>query len=404
MPNTSFSGRKWNLGQIISLMFNSVAREVKYIGFYSLPGAKPERVSSLAATGKMDYICDAINQAGYSVHLISPSWIYEIDSTRWFHKQNTVKISEGKKLTYCPSFVTKNKITRNFKIIFTLAWLFFWLLKNTKKNEKILVYHVQWLSLPIRWAKKLKGFKLVLEVEEIYADVSLIHPYFKVLEEKLIASADAYLFSTELLAEKINHPQKPQITIYGAYKSYPFLFKPPEDGKIHLLYAGIIDSQKAGAFNAIEATTFLPENYVLHVIGFGELEKLVKRIAELNKINKCKIFFDGTKSGEDYLEYTQGCHIGLSTQKMDGKYLDSSFPSKILSYMSLGLEVVSCYVECVSKSKIGKLVSYYHRDTPQEIAKAIMSVNLKEKRVGVEAIRTLHEKFVLDIKKILASM
>ncbi len=350
----------------------------------------------------MDYICEAINQAGFSVHLVSPSWISEESNSGWFQKQKTVTVAEGKKVTLCPSFVTKTKITRNIKIVFTLGWLFFWLLKNAKKNEKILVYHVQWLSLPIRWAKKLKGFELVLEVEEIYADVSLIHPYFMVLEEKLIASADAYFFSTELLAERIKPANKPHLIIYGVYKNYPKLSSPPKDGKTHLLYAGIIDSHKGGAFNAIEASAFLPEIYVLHIVGFGEFDKLSKRVEELNKSNKCKIFLDGTKSGEDYIVYAQSCHIGLSTQKTSGNYQETSFPSKILSYLSLGLEVLSGNVGCVKESKISNLVNYYAEDSPESIAEGILAIKINPNK-KMNALDELHKEFKKNLATILTS-
>jgi len=379
-------------------------KEVKYIGFYDLTDSKIKRVSNLAATYKMDYICDAIIRAGYKVHLVSPSWFADESGYAGFHPEKVVQLGENKKLTFCPSFGTRKKWARNIKIILTLAWLFFWLLKNTRKGEKILVYHTPWLSLPVRWAKWIRCFNLTLEVEEVYRDVSVIHPYFEIFERKLITSADAYFFSTELLTEKINTENKPYLTIYGVYKNYPIYVSPPEDGKIHLLYSGIIDTHKAGAFNAVECTPFLPMNYVLYIVGFGETEKLLKRIEELNKTNECKIIFDGVKSGNDFIEYAQRCHIGLSTQKMAGKYLETSFPSKILAYLSLGLEVVSCNVDCVAKSQIGDLMSYYAIDKPEEIAKAIMAIDLKSPKTSREAIEKLDREFVEDIKSILSNV
>src|SRR5690606_14341456 len=176
-------------------------KEVKYIGFYDVPDSQVKRVSNLAATNKMDYICDAIIEAGFNVHLISPSWTSANGSFKWLAKE-TRTLKEGKKITFCPSFVTRNKFTRNIKIIFSLVWLFFWLLKNVKRDEKILMYHVQWRSLAVRWAKKIKKFHLILEVEEIYGDVYAIHPYFYKMEIDLIQSAVEYLFSTDLLEKK----------------------------------------------------------------------------------------------------------------------------------------------------------------------------------------------------------
>lgn len=86
-----------------------------------------------------------------------------------------------------------------------------------------------------------------------------------------------------------------------------------------MLYVGVIGSHKRGAFNALESTTYISNQYVLHIIGFGETEKLCKRIEELNLLNQCQIIYDGIKSGQEYLDYCKKCHIGLSAHgAMDG--------------------------------------------------------------------------------------
>jgi hypothetical protein len=244
---------------------------------------------------------------------------------------------------------------------------------------------------------------LILEVEEIYSDVSSINHYFEVLENKLIANADSYLFSTELLIDRISTINKPYIVIYGVYSNIPKLSTPPNDGKIHLLYAGIIDTHKSGAFNAIECSRFLSDKYILHIIGFGNTELLIQRIANVNKVSQCKIIFDGSYSGLEFVKYCQSCHIGLNTQSMDGKYLETSFPSKILSYLSLGLRVVSCHVECVTKSQIDRLMTYYYNDTPESIAGAIKTVNLKITDFSKKSIQDLDQIFLSEIKKIIGN-
>jgi hypothetical protein len=378
-------------------------KEIKYIGFYDLPDAKGGRVSSLALINKMDYISDAINQAGFDVHIVSPSWSSGNGEKVTAQKGGTIQLHPHKKVTFCPTFATENKLTGYLKIIYSLIWLFFWLVKNVKRNELLLLYHVQWLSMPVRWAKKIKGFQLILEVEEIYGDVSAIHPYFNVLENKILASADKFIFSTELLVKKIKST-KPYIIIYGEYKIYPKLEVPPDDGKIHLLYAGIIDTHKAGAFNAVEAARYLSGKYVLHVIGFGEVELLKKKISNVNSLNGCHVVYEGVLSGDDYISYCQRCHIGLSTQNMDGEYLNSSFPSKVLSYMALGLVVVSCNIECVKISKIGEFIYYYNNNNPKEIAEAIVSIDFNNLLDSASEIKKLNDDFVIALSKLLTGV
>jgi hypothetical protein len=370
-------------------------KDIKYIGFYDVPNSKTKRVSSLAATNKMDYICEAINKTGYKIHLISPSWIVD----KGFSTQKTIQLSENKKITYCPSIGSENKIKNYNSIIISLLWLFFWLLKHVKKDEKIIVYHSPWIALPLVLAKKIKGFKLILEVEEVYGDVSSLHPRFDVLEKKIFQCADSFLFSTDLLAEKLNN-NKPFVIIYGNYTVPEKLANPTNDGKIHLLYAGIIDSHKAGAFNAIETALFLNENYMMHIIGFGEIEKLQDRIQEINKTSQCKVFYEGIKQGEEYIRFCQSCHIGLSTQNTEGAYTDTSFPSKILSYLGMGLNVISGDIKCVSSSSICSLVNYYN-GTPRDIAEAIITIDLKSSEYIKAQIQKLDNQFLKSINKLI---
>jgi hypothetical protein len=376
--------------------------EIKYIGFYGVSNIENKRTFSLAAANKMDYICQALNKAGFNVHLVSPSGIGNTETSVPFQKTTTVELEEKKKLTSVFTFSTTSKFTRNIKIISSFIWLFFWLIYHVKRKEKILVYHSPWLVLSVLLAKKIKRFELILEVEEVYSDVSSLHPYFDKLEQKIFNSADYFLFSTELLAKTISS-NKEGIIIYGNYSVFETLATPIADGKIHLVYAGIIDSHKAGAFNAIESAVYLPENYVMHIIGFGEVDKLIKRIVQINNTSNCKVYYDGIKSDNQYIEFCQSCHIGLSTQKMEGTYLNTSFPSKILSYLGMGLKVVSCYVSCVSESRIGDLVSYYQIDEPKNIAEAIMKVEINEVNTSIEIIRKLDVELVQSIKGLLES-
>ena len=376
-------------------------KKIKYIGFYNLKELQYQRVGSHAAINKMDYITQALIELGYHVKIISPSWVIDAYNNAPFILSNKILKAEKKEILFAPSIGTSNKLTRAIKIIFTLLWLFFYLVINVKRNEKIIMYHSPWLVFPILLAKKIKGFYLILEVEEIYSDVSSLHSYFDSLEQKIFAKADSFLFSTELLSEKIAL-ERPFVTIYG---NYSFEEKTDRlqrtDNKIHLLYAGIIDFEKAGAFNAIEIAPFLNDNYQINIIGFGETKKLIERIAVINEFSSCKIVFDGLKINNEYSEYCRNCDIGLSTQKMNGAYLDTSFPSKILSYLGMGLPVVSCYISCVAQSKIADLVTYYKEDSPESIAKAVLNVTQINREDLILRIKSLDLDFKKNLEVIL---
>ena len=376
----------------------NMQENILYISFYDFPNQSYKRVSSLAAVSQVDYVSNVLLDIGLQVKIVSPSWYDDSASSAKYTASKTTTIKEKLDIVFGPSFGTKNKFIGYIKILFSLFWLFFFLVKHAKKNEKILIYHSPWLALPILLAKKIKKFQLILDVEEIYADVSSLHPVFDKLEQEIIQTADSYLFSTEFLSKKMQ-TIKPYAVFYGNYKVFPKLEQPLNDGKIHVVYAGIIDTEKLGAFNAIESAMFLDEKYQMHIIGFGETELLQARIKEINAQSKCKIVFDGQKFGEDYIRYCQMCHIGLSTQKMEGNFVDTSFPSKILSYLGMGLQVVSGYVSVVAQSKIANNVTFYTIDSPESIAQAIKNTSFTSS--SIEKMKELDDDFKSELTQIL---
>lgn len=372
--------------------------KIKYIGFYTTSDTKLKRNSALSAMSKMDYISGVLNKLDYNVSIISPSWIIG----KGFEFNKKLKVSENKKLLLPPSIGSSNKFFTYISIILSQVWLFFVLLFTAKKNEKLIVYHSPWLIPAILLAKKIKGFKIILEVEEVYKDVQTIHTLLNKLEEKNFTEADFFIFSTELLEKKINIYKKPFVILYGNYEVKAELEKPIDDGKIHLVYAGIIDSHKAGAFNAIEMAPFLSDNYIIHILGFGEIDKLENRISEINSISACKVVYEGIKSGDDYVRFCQSCHIGLSTQNSEGEYVNSSFPSKILSYMSLGLNVLSCDIACVKQAKVSEFISFYDEGY-DKMAISIQNMKLVESSEIKHKILKMNELFIKEIKNILES-
>ena len=103
--------------------------------------------------------------------------------------------------------------------------------------------------------------------------------------------------------------------------------------------------------------------------------------------------YDGLKSGEDYIRFLQSCDIGLSTQNPDAAFNATSFPSKVLSYLSNGLHVVSIRIPAIVTSAVGDLLSYYDEQTPEKIAAAIRSIRLSDPYDSRQRIRQLDIDF-----------
>ena len=116
-------------------------------------------------------------------------------------------------------------------------------------------------------------------------------------------------------------------------------------------------------------------------------------IEEVNALGKCKVTYDGLKSGDEYIKFIQSCHIGLSTQNPNASFNDTSFPSKVLSYMANGLRVVSVKIKVLETSSINDFLYYYQGEDPQKIAKAIMSVSVKDNYDSRSVIYKLDNAF-----------
>ena len=372
---------------------------MKYIGFYD--SVKNRRIASLAAVNKMNYICRALDRTGCPVEIISCGMIAgeAIDQTE--------ELAEGDiKVRYFKTRkASRAKMIRIYHVLRQNIVLFFYLLKNVNKKEQILVYHSLGLMRCVYWAKKIKRFRLILEVEEIYNDVFLKSKASRRMEERFIKNADKYIFPTELLNQKLNSENKPFVLIHGTYQVEPDRRERFDDGKIHVVYAGTFDPQKGGSVAAITAVAWLPEYYHVHILGFGsekDTKELCALIEEINEVSAAKVTYDGLLSGEDYIRFLQRCQIGLSTQNPDAAFNDTSFPSKILSYMANGLRVVTVRIPAIEGSAVGDDVIYYEEQTPDKIAQAILSVDFGDGYDGRKKIEELNKIFIAELHELLS--
>ncbi len=375
-------------------------KKIFYLGYYNLPDSGTNFV--LAAVNKMNYICEALENNGYNTEIVSASGAVE----KKFCKSKKVKLTDKTTLKLFSSLPRLNRIVSVIDRVILKTKLFLYMIKNTNKDSTVMAYHsLGYMSL-VKRLKKLKGFKLIIEAEEIYGDV-IGNEKTSQKEYEFFKIADGFIFPTELLSEKVNTEKKPEVIIYGTYhieKEMPKIFS---DGKIHCVYAGTFDPRKGGAIASAESAMFLDENYHVHILGFGnekEKAEMLNTIDSISKKSKAKITYDGLLSGEEYIKFIQSCDIGLSTQNPNGKYNDTSFPSKILSYMANGLRVVSIRIPAIEKSAVGKFMYYYDEQTPENIAKAIKSIDFSEEYDSRKAIGMLDKDFICDLKKMLSFM
>lgn len=379
-------------------------KRIKYICYYDKQDAKIKRNYVLAATNKLDYIFKALNAKGIGVDIVSCSGCIE---TKWVYSRKK-KIVDGLNILHL--FASwgcyDNAFFRVLDRWFLHLQFLIWILLHVKKDEEIVVYHSLGYVNLLLLAKKIKRFRIIGEIEEIYQDVSS-YPISKCRAEyAFIEKCEKYIFPTSLLNDKLNNKGKPFLLIHGTYQVEPDRGGYFDDGKIHVVYAGTFDPNKGAAAAAAAAAAFLPENYHLHILGFGnkrDTEAILKVIKDTTRIAPCTLTYDGLLKGEEYIRFIQKCQIGLSTQNPDAAFNATSFPSKILSYMANGLRVVSIRIKAIEESSVGQEISYYDCQTPEEIAKAIVRVDLSESYDSRETIEDLNRSFSSQLSLFLYS-
>ena len=371
---------------------------MKYFGYYADDKRLDKVNCTLAAVNKMNYIADVIAKVAGSTEIISFSSILGGSQ-----KSECIQLKNDVSVKYFDLKSYKSRIVRVILRFFDKLKLLLWIIKNVDKDEPVIVYHSLGYVNLINIAHKLKKFKLIYEVEEIYADV-IGKKRLRKHEIKILKSADAYIFPTKLLSDLINESKKPEVFIHGTYKVEHNREVSFNDGKIHIVYAGTFDPRKGGALAAISAAEFLSSNHHIHIIGFGndeDIKNIKERIDEISEISQATVTYDGLLSGEEYIQFIQSCDIGLSTQNPNAAFNDTSFPSKILSYMANGLRVVTIRIPTIEQSAIGNNMYYYDEQTPKKIAEAIMSVDFSQPYDSRKTIMELSNNFTKELDLLL---
>ncbi len=365
-------------------------KKIFYISYYVQPSDSEKRNVFLQACNKIDYICESLEKNGCEVEIISASQALG----KRFCKARKEKLTDGTTLKLFSSLPKVNKIVSLVNRVYMQVQMFFYMLKSTDRNSTVIVYHsLAYMSL-VKLLKKLKGFRLIIEAEEVYGDV-IDNTKTAEKEYNFFKIADSFIFPTELLSEKVNTEKKPEACIYGTYhiaKEMPKLFT---DGKIHCVYAGTFGPGK-GVDTAIAAAEYLTGDYHIHIIGFGRdeyIDRINNLISEVSEKTECTVTFDGKRSGDEYLQFLQSCQIGFVTQNSEAAYNGTSFPSKTLSYLSNGLRVVSVRIKAIETSKVADLIYFYNGDDPKDVANAVKSINFTDNYDSRKEVEKLSREF-----------
>lgn len=373
-------------------------KRIVYVGFYDMKNdIVRKRNAPPSAVTKMHYIIRAMNQLGYGVDVVSPARPEDQKADKGCFlrdDENTMKLFASTR--------ADNMLCKTVSYIQRQIELLIYLQKNLSADDVVVVYHSVFHAPVITWLKKKIGFRLIAEVEEIYADVTGNTRSLQ-KENAFFEVADGFIFPTELLNDKININRKPYAIIHGTYQCERDRGVSFNDGRIHVVYAGILDPRKGGTV-AASAAEYLDERYSMHILGFGldeEIETVKTIVEEVSRKTKCAVAFEGLKQGEEYIRFIQSCDIGLCPQDPKAAFTSTSFPSKILSYMANGLRVLSIRIPAIEDSAVGKYLYFFDEQTPQEVAHALKKIDISKDYDSRSIINRLDQRFLLDMRQLL---
>lgn len=354
---------------------------------------------SLAAVTKMDYIADVLSRIGRHVHFISMAGPVRGSSC----EGGTFVLSNSASLTLWPARPKGGKINGLINYIRLRGRTEEFLASLSPKDIVVCYHSLEFCDLLPR-AKRRAGFRLILEVEELYSDVTGRASDLK-RERRSFEAADAFIFPTRLLAEKVGASERPYALCSGIYKVATHLAEKRDDGIVHVVYAGTLDPRKGGAA-AAAAGAFLDANYAMHILGGGsdlQVDAIKRAVEEANVSSRgCRIAYEGLKSGREFDEFVQSCHIGLSPQNPTASFNGSSFPSKVFMYLSNGLDVVSVDLP-VFEGELRDALTLCPDNAPETLAKAIEKSLFGPKTTPAELLAKLDERFTRELQIVLGA-
>jgi len=267
-----------------------------------------------------------------------------------------------------PQNVCANWDLPKLRIPFSWLMYVFHVARRVRKGDVLMMDNFELIYVLAAWlCRLLYGSRILLDYEDgkHLTDrgwARLVSGPAEALGKPLINGAIlAHPDLGKRLAKKI-----PKMTVPGFYK--PAAGKDPSDheGDVRFVYAGSLDKPR-GIDLLIGALTHLPDQgWHLDIAGAGPLQDRVVHLAKIPRFQN-KIFFHGALSSKENDRLLARCDVGLNLQLSSDPISAVTFPSKLFSYFSAGLEVISTEASEV-RSLLGNSCQYLKEETPKALA------------------------------------
>ena len=374
-------------------------KKVYYIGWYIADEDQGGYSGNVPGNLKMHYVVDQIKASGNNPEIIS---LCRLKSRGFYFSKK--KDSQGCRLRYLGGLSGCSKLGARLDFLIKKILLLYLVLFRISSKDTIVLYHSVALTSLLARIRKIVRRHVILEVEEVYGYAAQGDDKASLkVEFKTIPLMDEYILINDYLQEEFNLPKGKCVPCYGVVNIPERHEGRFDDGKIHVVYAGTIEGRKQGAFLAVETATYLPDNYITHILGFGKkehIDALSKKIEEINRLKGYEaVIYHGFMSGETLDNFLFKCHVGLSTYVQRDDFANNSLPSKVLTYMCHDLAVVRGNATAFNMMDISKFWTLYTIGTPEDVAAAVVSARFPKFGEHSKYLTECNDRFVSFLKQ-----
>lgn len=276
------------------------------------------------------------------------------------------------------------------KIRFPISWVFYALhvLRHVRTGDIVVIDNYELIYvLAARLTRIFKRFSIILDYEDgkhliDRGIIRTISGLAEVLGRGMIQGA---LLASPGLGARV--PEGIPTEIVPGFLSGSVSTRLPEPGApVRFLYSGSLDSARGGDLLVAVVKLLPASGWRLDITGgIGEYADELSQLSKQENF-RGKVYFHGALPSEEYHKLARECHVGLNCQKSSDPISQVTFPSKIFSYLSQGLVVISTKASHV-EAICGEGCLYLEEETPEELA-ALMTRVIHHPSLELVQIKT----------------
>jgi glycosyltransferase involved in cell wall biosynthesis len=312
-----------------------------------------------------------------------------------FHELNYEILLIGRKLRDSKTLVKRDYECKRIVLLFEQGPQFYFFF-NLRLFFKLLFSKANLLLandldtlLPNYLVSKLKGIPLIYDSHEIFCEVPELQNtpikkrIWKKLESWIVPKLKYNITVNQSIGNYFNQKYKvpfifirniPNYSKINNLKSREELNLPLSKKIILLQGAGI--NMHRGAEELVEAFQYLTNDYLLLIIGSGDVIQILKQNV-VNKQLQDKVRFIDKIPATELQHYTANANLGVTIDKDTNLNYHFSLPNKIFDYMHAGIPILASKLpeieHIITHYQIGNFIENH---TPEHIAQQI-EVSLK---------------------------